>query len=103
MLEKIVKEWNGSLVFCLLGMVAVSVSRGNSIRDIINTEKVEKLLAERRENSSRELEQERRLLMQNAIDNEDSFVNNNNNDDDDDVSSIFFLNFSVFFSIQNFF
>lgn len=89
MLKKIVKEWNGSLVFCLLGMIAVSLSTGNSIMDIINTEKIEKLIAERRENTSREAEQERRLLMHNVIDNEDPFTNN----DEDEVG--YLLKFSL--------
>lgn len=71
--------WNGSLLVGLLSAIAISLSSGNSIMDIINMEKVEKMIAERRENGTPE---DHRFMLQNTIDAEETFLTADDEDDE---------------------
>lgn len=57
-------------------VITAAIVTGNSIMEIINRERVEKILAERRNNVTAQIEQERRLL-QNSVNGGDSYLFNN--------------------------
>lgn len=85
-----------SLFLVLVIFGASRATPANSIMDMINEEKVEKLLAERKENASLEIEERRQLMAKNSVDSEDYF---SNRDDDYEVINNLFDKFNFFFFV----